>query len=149
MSAWRDQAACAGMDTEDFYPPSGAGGPIQAAAAISVCKDCPVRVECLDAAMCEEYGGQAYGVRGGLTADDRMALARRTRRFQRVVTATPRERPGPPRIPSGSKNCEVCGKAFTRRENEALNGFRARKTCDLTCRAYLINANRRAKAQGA
>jgi WhiB family redox-sensing transcriptional regulator len=46
------------------------------AIARQVCRSCPVRVECLADALAEEAeAAWRYGVRGGLTAGERAALA--------------------------------------------------------------------------
>ena len=61
---WQARAACAGMDTEMFYPP----GHHPAIDHVwdeprAVCLDCPVRDECLADAV--EHR-DAWGMRGGL-----------------------------------------------------------------------------------
>lgn len=77
---WRDLAACQGLDVRLFYPDSGQrSGP-----AISVCSGCRVRAACLEHALAT---GEAHGVWGGATEDERRAI-RRARREQ--AQATPR-----------------------------------------------------------
>ncbi|MQA17269.1 MAG: WhiB family transcriptional regulator [Pseudonocardiaceae bacterium] len=72
---WFEQAACAGMDTEDFFPLGD--GPATARAmeaAKQVCGRCPVRFACLTDALARETPGRRYGVFGGLSADEREQL---------------------------------------------------------------------------
>ena len=75
MSAWSwaEDAACAGLPLDMFFPPSGGSS----APAQQVCRRCPVRVECLQAAMASEVITYRFGIYGGLTAHGRRELARR------------------------------------------------------------------------
>jgi WhiB family redox-sensing transcriptional regulator len=75
---WRAQAACRGEDPELFFP-IGSTGPVlaQITQAKQVCARCPVREACLDFAL---DTGQAYGIWGGLTEDERRSLRRRRQR---------------------------------------------------------------------
>ena len=71
---WRDRAACAGMFDVDWFPHPSARTPV----ALQVCRECPVRQECLEDALGE--GLDQFGVRGGHTEKQRMRMARsRTR----------------------------------------------------------------------
>lgn len=74
---WFKSAACRGEDTEIFFP-SG-GGTRNTRLALAICRTCHVKQACLDAALDEEknaaYG--VYGIRGGLTADERRQIIRR------------------------------------------------------------------------
>lgn len=68
---WRDQAACTGTDTDDFY--DDRAGTIRRARGI--CHQCPVVDTCLaDTLRNEGLSGYKWGVSGGLTADQRRAL---------------------------------------------------------------------------
>ena len=67
--AWAAQAACKGQ-TALFFP--GRGQPDQAARAKAICAGCPVRLECLEAGLDEDYG-----IWGGLAADERRRVGRR------------------------------------------------------------------------
>jgi WhiB family redox-sensing transcriptional regulator len=74
---WRDRAACRGMSWDLFYSPEGERGPereAREARAKALCVVCPVRGECLEAAM-----GRTdwYGVQGGLNGDERQAEHKR------------------------------------------------------------------------
>jgi WhiB family redox-sensing transcriptional regulator len=72
---WRDLAACIGQDPELFFPIGTHGlDRRQTEAAKAVCAQCPVSSECLDWAL---RTGQAAGIWGGATEDERRALRRR------------------------------------------------------------------------
>jgi WhiB family redox-sensing transcriptional regulator len=80
LSAWRKQAECAWWTTDDpardpFFPNPGQ----RPSLAKFICDGCPVKQECLDEAMAEEYGlprNLRFGVRGGLSRDERTLLAK-------------------------------------------------------------------------
>lgn len=81
MSDWRIRAACAGLPGDEFFPTGSWGAandvPAAYAAAARICRRCPVRVECLDAAIAEEgpaSAGNRYGMRGGLTPGQRRSV---------------------------------------------------------------------------
>lgn len=72
---WLQDAACAGVEPDVFFPPS-TPNPVQQARfyapALRICKDCPVVAECrADADSWESSGGYVYGVRGGETPRER------------------------------------------------------------------------------
>ncbi|MFF8844238.1 WhiB family transcriptional regulator [Streptomyces sp. NPDC015127] len=81
MLNWREYAECRNEDPDLFFP-VGTGGPalVQAEAAKQVCARCPVREQCLAWAL---ENGQATGVWGGLSEDERRSLTRRSRRRDR------------------------------------------------------------------
>jgi WhiB family redox-sensing transcriptional regulator len=66
--SWRDQALCAEVDPELFFPEQGASP----RDAKRICRGCPVRGECLDYAA--EHG--LLGVWGGTTAQERRQMRR-------------------------------------------------------------------------
>jgi len=69
---WTAQAACRGFDVEMFFTDARTG-----AAVVKVCDTCPVRGDCLEAAMVEEgHWGVRHGIRGGLTGNQRARLSR-------------------------------------------------------------------------
>ena len=74
---WYHDAACQGVDVEAFFTP--ARRTRDSRYVFALCRACPVRQACLDAALDEEknaaYG--VYGIRGGLTADERRQIIRR------------------------------------------------------------------------
>lgn len=71
---WRNRAACIGVDTEVFFPAHR----VHEDTAMRICAGCPVRAECLEAALDEERPttsyGFSYGVRGGKTGHARRML---------------------------------------------------------------------------
>ncbi len=74
--AWRDEAACRGLDTDTFFPVTDE----EAAEAKAVCAVCPVRELCLEYALVTR---QDDGVWGGLTETERRRLRRRHREASR------------------------------------------------------------------
>ena len=72
---WRAGALCAETDPDLWFSP----GALEHKEAKRICRDCPVRRECLDYAM---LGSIDHGVWGGLTERER----RRVRR-QQLLTA--------------------------------------------------------------
>jgi WhiB family transcriptional regulator, redox-sensing transcriptional regulator len=79
---WCTRGACRDVDPELFFP-VGTSGPAveQTARAKAVCARCPVRVECLEWALAT---GQATGVWGGLSEDERRARSRGSARGRAV-----------------------------------------------------------------
>ena len=79
---WREKAACKGMDPEIWYD----GGRVQTGGVridpYKICRACPVIRECLVDSI-ETEGISAYGVRGGMSAEDRRAIVR-SWRFKNV-----------------------------------------------------------------
>lgn len=78
---WRFRAACRRLDPELFFP-VGTSGPalVQLADAKSVCRRCPVSIECRTWAL---ETGQNVGVWGGMSAEELRAKRRRDRRDRR------------------------------------------------------------------
>jgi Transcription factor WhiB len=74
-SSWLEHASCRGRPTAWWF----SSDQFDQAVAVSVCRSCPVRCECLAEAMELERGeiGGRHGVRGGLTARQRDASSRR------------------------------------------------------------------------
>jgi WhiB family redox-sensing transcriptional regulator len=64
---WQSRAACAGASTTTFFPERGE--PTRHAKA--VCTSCPVRVDCLTAALDE---GEHYGIFGGTSERERRTM---------------------------------------------------------------------------
>jgi WhiB family transcriptional regulator, redox-sensing transcriptional regulator len=84
MADWRHSAICKDEDPELFFPigdehttGKAPSGPVQLqhAEAKTVCRRCPVVTDCLTWAITT---GQAFGVSGGMTPNERRALKRRT-----------------------------------------------------------------------
>lgn len=67
---WRDDALCAQVDTEIFFPEKGGSTTL----AMQVCAACPVRAECLRWAVDSE---EQHGVWGGKSPRQRQELRRR------------------------------------------------------------------------
>lgn len=78
---WVDEAFCAEIDPEIFFPATKGGTSahdIQFDTARSICNTCPVLTQCLEAAMKFEEGTthySRYGMFGGLTPVERADLA--------------------------------------------------------------------------
>ena len=70
---WRDEATCKGKDPDLFYPPTED----EADAAKDICRQCGVRIVCLEFAL---QTHQEDGVWGGTTNRDRRRIARNRRR---------------------------------------------------------------------
>lgn len=76
MADFPRDALCVGMDPELFFPLPGDTRGV--ATAKAVCAECPAVVECLEFAL--GFGDVEPGaVYGGLTGEERDALARRSR----------------------------------------------------------------------
>jgi WhiB family redox-sensing transcriptional regulator len=75
---WREHASCRSCSPDLFFP-AGTTGAAQheIVAAKAVCGVCPVQSQCLRFAL---RTGQAYGIWGGTTEDERIAIKRLTRR---------------------------------------------------------------------
>jgi WhiB family transcriptional regulator, redox-sensing transcriptional regulator len=77
------QARCATscLDPDEWFPLTVDVGRAreQAARAIAVCAECPVRAECLELSLRHSFSIGAYGVWGGLVAGERRELRRRRR----------------------------------------------------------------------
>lgn len=89
IDAWRDHAACAGLDPDLFFPARG----VKTAPIRAVCYQCPVQTACLVGALNQNESGENYslGIRGGTTQRDR-------RRLRRLIAggsfSVPSDRPG-------------------------------------------------------
>lgn len=71
---WEHAALCAQTDPELFHPNSGRAP----AEAKRICSRCDAQPECLTWALAHETRGHdAYGVWGGLTVGERLAVLRR------------------------------------------------------------------------
>lgn len=82
---WRDAAVCDGEPLELFFGPHEDQPPedartreLRITAAKDMCARCPVRSDCLTEALRE--GTAQYGIRGGLTEDERAHERRRRMR---------------------------------------------------------------------
>lgn len=69
---WQDQALCAEVDPEIFFPEKGGNPRI----AKAVCRACHVRAECLNYALEHD---ERFGIYGGLSERERRRLKREQR----------------------------------------------------------------------
>ncbi len=87
MHQWQNRAACADLDPDVFFPSKREVSGVEsseASAALEICRGCPVKVHCLEAALKEEKCEKArYGIRGGVTPAQRYRLYRRRRDLSR------------------------------------------------------------------
>lgn len=67
---WAAFAACRDRDPDAFFPANEVGE----REAVRICNGCPVRIECLEFAL---EANIKFGVWGGLTEKQRLALRRR------------------------------------------------------------------------
>ena len=77
---WMQRAACQGLDVELFYSTNDA----DVREAVRVCRSCPVRMECLQAAMST---AEIFGVWGGMHEGHRRRIIRREQRQRRSDAA--------------------------------------------------------------
>ena len=71
---WQLLGACRAVDSELFFHPEGERGPRRSnreRAAKAICAGCPVLLECRSAALAAR---EPYGVWGGLSEDERVAI---------------------------------------------------------------------------
>lgn len=67
--AWTEQALCAQVDPEIFFPKKGAA----VSTGKSICGRCPVSAECFDYSI---ELGETFGIWGGASENDRRKLRR-------------------------------------------------------------------------
>ena len=77
VSHWRRRAACRPYGSELFFPARSTFRNSEIARAKAICRPCPVREECLKAAM---DGREKIGIWGGFTPEERARLHRLSRR---------------------------------------------------------------------
>lgn len=85
--SWEWQAACAGKGKPTMFPHDGDSAGI--ADAKKTCAGCPVRTQCLKAALERD---EEHGIWGGLTHLERKAVKRRTARRKGTVTVRPKKK---------------------------------------------------------
>ncbi|KAA1009642.1 WhiB family transcriptional regulator [Pseudonocardia sp. EV170527-09] len=71
---WREDAACAGLDTERFFPVDDRAASVETPRR--VCRGCPVRAACLTDVLATEDPARRYGITGGTTPGERRVLHR-------------------------------------------------------------------------
>ena len=74
--SWHDRANCKGANADLFFPERGAS----TRTAKAICRECPVRAECLEFAL---RSGEKFGIWGGLSERER----RRVRRERQIAAA--------------------------------------------------------------
>jgi WhiB family redox-sensing transcriptional regulator len=67
---WYAKASCMGVDPDLFFPERGAS----TREAKNVCKECPVKGQCLDYAL---KTGERFGIWGGTSERERRKLRRK------------------------------------------------------------------------
>jgi WhiB family transcriptional regulator, redox-sensing transcriptional regulator len=87
-AGWDADAPCRGK-THIFFPDRSSGvGPHRLfAEAKAICAQCPLRAQCLDAALAWENPSERNGVWGGLSPKERAREAARRRRIDRAFTS--------------------------------------------------------------
>ena len=71
---WQQSGACRDLPSEMFFHPDGERGPSRRSRekkALAVCQSCPVIMACRKQALAIQ---EPYGIWGGLTEDDRLAI---------------------------------------------------------------------------
>jgi WhiB family redox-sensing transcriptional regulator len=109
-AGWRSEAACTDHHPDLFFPSEDAPAElvrVQEATAKAICRSCPVAGICLSTALGQ---GLAYGVWGGLSADDRRA----------VLAARSRPRTGAEPSPSTGGRTHRAKRARSRRRSTRL-----------------------------
>ena len=81
--SWRQQGICSQTDPDIWFP--GAGQTTQARLAIELCLQCPVRIECLEAALTSE--DEERGICGGTTMKERKEMRETLARRQEVLAS--------------------------------------------------------------
>jgi len=79
---WDNEASCQSVDPEVFFPERQGD---HATMATTICRGCPVRMQCLEFALNARLD---YGIWGGLTEHERRSLRRsRQRKARREAVA--------------------------------------------------------------
>jgi hypothetical protein len=120
---WRTRAACRGRVDLDFIDPPT---PAEAGECRALCAGCPVREQCLAEAL---LAGEAWGIWGGLDADEREPLA------EQQGHPAPAVKPAHgtnPRYAKHGCRCDACRQAHTAYERARREARRARATSPWT-----------------
>jgi hypothetical protein len=113
---WRSRAACRGRVDLDFIDPRTSA---EAAECRALCAGCPVRAQCLAEAL---GTGEAWGIWGGLDADEREPLA------EQQGHPAPAVKPAHgtnPRYAKHGCRCDACRQAHTAYERARRERRRA------------------------
>lgn len=82
--AWTDSASCSSTDPEIFFPEKGRKSERETQIAKSICRECPVKQQCLEYALAYP---DTHGIWAGLTADElaTLRMRRRLAAYKRAV----------------------------------------------------------------
>jgi WhiB family redox-sensing transcriptional regulator len=69
--SWDEKAKCRGMDTDLFFPESGAASVVAKRMCDKLCLDCPVKQQCLEIGLASDV---QVGFFGGLSAKQRQRI---------------------------------------------------------------------------
>jgi WhiB family redox-sensing transcriptional regulator len=72
---WQERAACKGKHPDPWFPTSEK----DAGPALTICRSCPVRQQCLDYVMTSPGHWTHWGIYGGTTPHDRTRLRKQRR----------------------------------------------------------------------
>lgn len=142
---WRSDALCTQIDPALFFPKKGDAG--QAKQAKAICARCPVREQCLTAAL---EADERFGIFGGLSVRQRDALKREQSTGPDRTTRPDRRRHRAPcGTEAGAKRhwrdgepvCTPCRKAANLRHNEreAARQEAAEPASRRTAHAKIVN----------
>ena len=139
-TSWMDRALCVDTWPDAFFPVgNGSQKPAKA-----VCRNCPVRTDCLEYALAHD---EPWGIWGGFSEEERERLSHLTAAERAaIIAAVPAGVPVAALLPvEGRKQCTKCGDVkdlepgFSR-DAKAPDGFR---TVCKVC-AYVAERKRRA-----
>ncbi|SDL18616.1 Transcription factor WhiB [Lentzea albidocapillata subsp. violacea] len=118
LPEWQIRAACKGRIDLDFIEPKS---PAEDAKCRALCAGCPVREQCLTAALAS---GEAWGLWGGLDAEERLRVAERD--GHELPAVLPAHGTNPRYAKHGCR-CDLCRTAHTdyERTRRALRRRRA------------------------
>ncbi|SDD86318.1 WhiB family transcriptional regulator [Actinokineospora iranica] len=115
LPEWHARAACRGRIDLDFVEPGE-----QLAECLALCAACPVAEQCLAEAL---DAGEAWGIRGGLDADQREKLAEQTGHPAPVIKPAHGTNS---RYAKHGCRCDLCREAHTAYDRQRRERNRAR-----------------------
>ncbi|WP_439662871.1 WhiB family transcriptional regulator [Lentzea sp. HUAS TT2] len=120
LPEWQTRAACKGRVDLDFIEPKS---PAEDTECRTLCASCPVREQCLATAFAT---GEAWGLWGGLDAEERLRIAERD--GHELPAVLPAHGTNPRYAKHGCR-CDLCRKAHTDYERGRRN-LRRRRVSD-------------------
>lgn len=113
---WREYAACIGVPTEFYFVDvKGSDGGVETRMARKICESCPVRRQCLDAALYAERNvgpKLRFGIRGGLGPRQRANLWKNLQKQQSNKRCTLNKHPmygdNVIKLRNGWESCRAC-----------------------------------------